>query len=346
MNDQKTIQTRIPGVDLVETIAMIMVVGYHCGLMPAIFSCCVPLFFMANGYLLLNKPLNLQKHIRKTGRLFLLTLFWGIFKVLLFMPIKGQRLSARQFIEVIAQLRSGWVNSLWFLMTLTAIYVLFPLLKQTFDNDEKSYLFFTGTVGVLTIGWKTLFQVSMVVMSLLRHTYKALPGTELIEHVNPISNLNAFGVLYFCLGGLLFRYQERILAVPATKRRRWAIGLMLVCCLFQEGINLFHYLTKYMVWDGVFDGYDMLFCLVNTICIFVLALDCRGEKTWVSLISANTFGIYILHEIPVYAYRRFRPEMGKMIYFWSALLPFVSFGFGLGMTLLLKKNRFTAKLFL
>ncbi len=84
MQDNKPLPARYDSIDLIECIAMLFVVMYHSTTVPydfnqsayecvnyfirAILSTCVPLFFFANGYLLINKKFDLKKHLKKNSK--------------------------------------------------------------------------------------------------------------------------------------------------------------------------------------------------------------------------------------------------------------------------------------
>lgn len=101
------VKKRIPWVDLMETIAMYLVVLYH-GTIYAenseldkclmyffrtIISTSVPIFFFVNGYLLFNRKFELKKHILKTIRLIVLTGIWAVITLGLLMVIKNEYLT-------------------------------------------------------------------------------------------------------------------------------------------------------------------------------------------------------------------------------------------------------------
>lgn len=87
--------------DLLKCIGIYMVCFYHFNTLnfdflqgniknyfyyfiKGIFSICVALFFMVNGALMLNKELNLKKHIKKILKLIILTYIWGSIQLLIY----------------------------------------------------------------------------------------------------------------------------------------------------------------------------------------------------------------------------------------------------------------------
>lgn len=81
--------------DAMKTMGIVFVVTFHvlsaAPLMPlespsallayilmAVFGCQVGLFFFVNGVLLLSRPFSLERHVRKTLNLVLLTIVWAL----------------------------------------------------------------------------------------------------------------------------------------------------------------------------------------------------------------------------------------------------------------------------
>ena len=95
-------QTRLYFIDLLESIAIFLVLAYHGTnyeysfledsgnvlfylryYFRTILSCCVPLFFFANGYLLLNRDFNIKKHIINIIKISVIKEFCGIIFLLI-----------------------------------------------------------------------------------------------------------------------------------------------------------------------------------------------------------------------------------------------------------------------
>ena len=81
--------------DAMKTIGIVFVVTFHAlsavPLMPldspsalltyilmAVFGCQVGLFFFVSGALLLSRPFSLERHVRKTLNLVMLTIVWAL----------------------------------------------------------------------------------------------------------------------------------------------------------------------------------------------------------------------------------------------------------------------------
>jgi hypothetical protein len=71
----------------------------------SIFSTCVPVFFFVNGFLLLNKPFDLKKHITKTIRILVISIIWQFITVFVLMMIRKEYFSIIEIVKIVATLR-------------------------------------------------------------------------------------------------------------------------------------------------------------------------------------------------------------------------------------------------
>lgn len=69
-----------------------------------ILATCVPLFFFANGFLLISKPLDIKAHILKCIRLIVLTGIWAVINLLLMMPIREEWFSLGLYAFIVMSL--------------------------------------------------------------------------------------------------------------------------------------------------------------------------------------------------------------------------------------------------
>ena len=305
---------RFSHIDLLESLAIFFVIIYHSAIysydilqdnsalnyflyfVNTILSTCVPLFFFANGYLLFNKPFDLRKHIKKTVRLFLLLFIWGLVLMPIYMTIAGEPLNIKIIVKSLLNLNISWgMNFFWFLGALFCIYLLFPALKALFDESEKSFLFFTVACAILTFGFVLGNQVLSVLSTLTHHNLEIF-GYSALTVFNPFRGSYGYSFVYFCVGGLIYKYEDRIRSVKKGKRNTVAIvGLLLSCvCLFLTGV----YYTRCVdgkLWDVVWKGYDTVFTFFNVLFIYILCLNVKNDNAFVRNISCNTLGIYFIH---------------------------------------------------
>lgn len=310
-------KNRLHHVDLLKSIAIWMVLVFHGTLYPnevtpgmplpqllrffsrTILSACVPLFFFVNGYLLLGRPMDLKKHTIKTGKLMAVTCFWILFLLAVLQyyfqePVDWQELKGNVW-----ELRAGWNNQLWYMGALMSVYLVFPLVKAAFDSNRACFYWFTAVMAWLAFGSK-LFDLSVTVFDLVvkEEFWMHQNNLPVFQMFDPFSYMPGMGLAYFCLGGTAWAMEERLLRIPARWRNLGATLGLLICCglLGVLGWRLSLYM-KNGLWDVVWNGYDTVFTVGNVLCLYVLSLNLKREIPLLRRISANTLGIYLVHDL-------------------------------------------------
>ena len=305
---------RINHIDLLETLAIFFVLIYHCTLYSfdfmengsvlnylryfsrAILSTCVPLFFFVNGYLLFNRPFDVKKHIRRVLKMILLMVTWGVLLVPIYMTIAGEPIVVKDIFKSILNMDTKWaMNHLWFFCTLVSMYILFPALKALFDKDKRCFCLLMTACFVFTFGFVLMNQI-LAIAGVLTRRWLGTINYYFIVSLSPFRGQFDYALVYFCVGGLAYTYEDRILAVSASKRNMIAVlGILISCCLlFATGV--FYTRMNNELWDIVWNGYDTVFTLCNVIFIYVLSLNYSKDFGFIRLISCNTLGIFFTHE--------------------------------------------------
>lgn len=305
---------RLIYIDLLESIAIFFVLLYHSRLYATdflsdssisnyisyfsttILSTCVPLFFFANGYLLFSKPFVLKKHIFKIIRIIVLTFVWAILLITSYMLISDTPISIKEMILHILNLDTDWnMDIFWYLGALICIYILFPLLKIAFDSNKKVFVFFTVACAILTFGFVLVNEILCFVGVVSHHSISI--NFPAITMFNPFRGSYGYSFVYFCTGGLMYFYKDKILSISKLKRNLFSIiGIFLSCiCLFLVGI--LYSKSQGKLWDAVWYGYDTIFTFMNTIFIFILCLNYKKDNKFIRTISCNTLGIYFIHSL-------------------------------------------------
>ncbi len=317
---------RFPHIDLIETIAIIFVVFVHSPLyqldfldtdinkhcvnlyycryfIRTIFSTCVPLFFFANGYLLFSKPYNSAKHFKRTTRIVLLPIF-GLILHPIYMVIAGQKIDWKLIIIDWLNLTTEWtMNVFWFAGALACVYFLFPALKSLYDNDNKVFVkliivIFTGTFGI-----KLCNILLFLINNIIGFPVDSV-NYPIIEMYIPFRPYG-YSFVFFCLGGIAYRYEDTIRIISKTKRNVFAYISMFTACLLLFGIGVL--LSDFIGsrWDVVWEGYDTIPTLVNVIAIYLFSLNYTSNNKIIEFISKNTLGIYLLHYLVIRLTRPF-----------------------------------------
>ena len=105
----------------------------------------VPLFVTVNGFLIINKRLDLRKHIKKIMKILLIIFIWSLIYIIIFS--KGN-ISAKEIIHNIltVDINNEYSGILWFLQNLITLYLLYPILNIVHDNNKKVYNYFYGVL--------------------------------------------------------------------------------------------------------------------------------------------------------------------------------------------------------
>lgn len=329
---------RIEYIDVIETLAIFLVVWCHritslgVGYVTNItlqFSTtiAVPLFFMANGCLLLNEKINLKKHLKKTlmlavsvvsWKLLLLGLCWaenpnsfaGINKVLIFNYLTGDSNLWDPYYVPAAHF--------WFMYALIGIYLLYPLIKLAYDNNKKIYHY------IMILLFLFVFVHTDINESLkIIETKRSLPAITFDTFHNSFYPFGAGGsyLLFFMLGPILHEhfYNRKI---EKNKKLELLIGIflgfsiLLIEKYFQQG-------SLNGPWTRLNGDYQRIGTLLMSVCAYALAASIYWAplnklNKFFKFISLRTMNIYAIHmwiltEFDYHFFSRF-PMSGFVVY--------------------------------
>lgn len=324
MDPIQTTKPRDYSLDILKIIAIFMVCLYHYPLNNISFghldsfsfenfintllfmtnAVCIPLFFMVNGALLLNKPVKIKSHLKKCGILLISHYVFRTLTILLigaFNCVDFSSIDALQWIKAIFLFESFpgvEYNHFWFIPTLISIYFIYPFINLIFFNEDKnthSYIFcflfillcFMLIGGDFVYIQKCLFN-------------KVIISTNNIQNLNPFELSKSGYLFYFILGGVILKYKDKL------KTFKWQylvlifiIGLSILFCYW-------HF--QYTTWDYVFNAYNLMPTILMTTALFLICLKIPNEKIAnnkilshsISLVGSNTISIYYTHWILCY----------------------------------------------
>lgn len=270
----------------------------------SLLSTCVPIFFFCNGFLLFNKPICLKIHICKTLRMVILTVLWAAISLILIMLIEKTEWSFNTFLNDLWNMKFLWTNQLWFICALVCIYLIFPLLKIAFDTHKNIFLYFTSMCAIFTFGNKFLIMVISIFYYLFRDSAINV-DINLFHQFNPFRGIRGYSFVYFCVGGLIGLWHDKILCYMKRKKlliNTLAIIILLISCMSLTCWGIFYSTIQSNLHDIVWNGYDTIFTFINVISIYFLSLNYHPKADFFSsklirLISNNTIGIFFMHYI-------------------------------------------------
>ena len=353
----KPAKKKIPSLDLMKFMGILIVVYYHCRLVvgsdyignPTILTDrspdqlffyglltligpCVPFFFLVNGYLLFDHSLDLKKHIKKTLHFVVITLFWSVLTLgLTIWESPWGEFSWGYVIKHGLLIDTEWLYHLWFMGAMVILYIFFPMMKSAWDHNRKALYWFVGVCFVVVFGGKALNMAYNVYSWFRYHVTYYEPRYNFFSIFNPFVGYDGYIFVYFVLGAVLREYQE----IFTEFMKPWiCIAGIIVTTAALYLYGYFMTLSTGYVWQsGDQVGNDVIFSLVRLLCIFGLASRYKGTgklSRFINYISANTMGIYLIHyPIRNLTVRYFRmwvhiPGYALKTLVYSVLLFFVS----------------------
>jgi len=285
--------TRWGGVNLLSKIFEPVLAQKFNYFINTFISCCVPIFFAVNGALLLNKPLNLKKHVKKTIKIIILIYFWSAITLLLQMPALG-KLSLKDYFTYIFSSLLGYNNHLWFLTQIVMIYIMFPLFKYLFDKSKK-YYFALMCLGIFfTLGYSIVDSFCIITGFEIMHIFNYIRNTYL-----PIfDSYYSFALVYFMVGGFI-QYKYKFIREKINVKKLYKIIFNISMVVIIIGMMVFSYFygKARNVGDNVWCGYSYSSSFIIVCCLMLMGIvnDNQKHTKAISIISNQTMGIYLLH---------------------------------------------------
>lgn len=315
MQIENTIR-RIVYYDFLKLIAAIMVVFYHLGIIDMAYSqnelyipninriimnlcqVSVPLFFMVNGAILLNRDMTTKTMIKKSIKMLIIYIFWSkiIGGILNVINLSSENISINSIFR--CMVISDY--SLWFLRTLSILYIIYPFIKWLYNNRNKLYL------AILLIGlfiFPFLYNYLIIVFKILKITLynlDSLPRTGVFT---------LYSILYFIAGGLLANYLRLKKDSNAIKKNNIVFASLFIIGIIlstTEGIILTN-IDKSM-FDGVNSSFATIGAMFMSFGVFYFASrieidDNKLSNKVITFFGNNAIGIYIFHLPYIYIFR-------------------------------------------
>ena len=316
-------KNRINFFDFLKTISMFLVCFYHFKLMDFHFvedqayfmnidyliycvsSIAVPIFFMVNGALLLNRNYNYESYIKKAIKLYILLIIWKCINVVA--AIYVRKITGYTMFSFISLLFSNNfpnvdLTYLWFIHALIAIYLIAPILKYLYDNNQKLFNHVLIVISCFSFG----FVLLNIILQFIEWHFRLKSGSISyidLTYSNPFG-VYAYAILYFALGGITYK---NLLENSLQKIKSYMLILSFLInwvALALWGIT-FSNIGNY-VYDAVFNGYQTPMTAVMAASIFILFSRVKIQNKFIlktsELISNNCFGIYLVHWVLGYIY--------------------------------------------
>ena len=295
---EKVTNERIISLDIIKILAAFMVIIYHFRAMdfgfvenqfyfPNLNKLClgfcamsVPLFFMVNGKLMLDKESKFRYFLLKSIKVLGLYIFW-----MFFMKFIASILFKVDIIET----SSSVTLHLWFLRTLSILYFLCFFLKKFYNNK---ILF--GIICVLLIIFPFGYNYFLIVCK-----YNHIP---FFERMDRTGFFTMYSILYYFAGKFLFDICYKLHNMKLYR-------------FFEIGSIVFGWIllnAEVVLWTNLnnklFDGVNASFPTLGTLfmALGTFSLLCRIKnvknirvKKIICFLSGNIMGVYLLHPIVI-----------------------------------------------
>ena len=305
---------RYDGIDLLKCIAILMVIALHVPLLHfymngvegsvfrkvqfalRIIMQPVPYFVAINGFLMLKKrSFDLKAHIRKTLTMILLFFIWASILVVLARVIAGEGLTLKQFCIYVFETGDGtgnYAGVLWFMEGLISVYLIYPLLWKSYQEDFQSFRFFFVALSILVLGVSCL--------EMIRNAIHFDMDTEVLDQFIGLcrrfrTEIGGWFLFYFCLGGMISHDLDGFL-----KKRNVMILTGLAAWAVSYAFAYYMSARQGSMYDPSFN-YESVFTAAFIVSMFALALPYQASGRPLSKlllgIGRNTFGVFVIHKI-------------------------------------------------
>lgn len=277
-------------------------------------SSCVPLFFMVNGALLLNRDrFDSKKHYKGLLHMFLQYYVWYALTIVILGILfrydflaqgKAHLLNIFLFHMPVSEVPA---THLWFIPALCCFYVIYPFFRSLFaqektdPNARMGLIVFMGMIYVFDFLFQDFDNFKIASDHLRSFATYALDGFyPFIGHMGTL-------MFYFLLGGIFHRYRDKTAKIPAI--------LCVLMILVGLGLSYATVCVKYaheIYYDPVFEGFGTHGTLLCTAGTFLLAgkvnykfLEKVKLLPLIHAVGDNTMSIYYTHWILGYIIAEF-----------------------------------------
>jgi surface polysaccharide O-acyltransferase-like enzyme len=242
----------------------------------------VPVFFMVNGNLLLNKSnINYNYVFRKIVNIILVVFSWNM--LIFFGKLIINKKITNPFVNTASNLiQKGYFWQFWFFGSLIIIYLLLPMLYKYFKNIKSAII-----ITVILI----IISLAIDLLSIIRSVH----GSSIIQvHVIQTFRLWTW-FAYYLLGGLLGKKEIKEYIIRHINiSLNWTIFIISLITISIYQFNMrFIYNNSHAEFF-----YDNILTFIYILSLFILIYRQNFEKyksKIVNLLSNNIMGIYIIH---------------------------------------------------
>ncbi|MEG0176091.1 acyltransferase [Anaerorhabdus sp.] len=323
-------------IDLIKIIASFAVICLHLIDIPSnkvdqwvyyLSGCAIPLLLMVNGYLLLNKDkITFKRQSLKSLKMLGVVFLWCLIYSCINYFTTGSWVNPIQTV-VLGLMQKGNMWQFWFIGTLILIHLFLPLLHRIFIHPKTAFL-------IIVLCFLICFGIDIINV-----LFVAVDKPLIQSYVPQTFRLwNHFA--YFFLGGFLGKPEIKEIIKSEIKIWKHLIFLIVITIAvvnYEMFMGVNYYGTTYA--EFFYDNAFVMIWIV-TLFSFLNRLDIKnnGISKFVSYISVNTFGVYVMH---VYLMSIMQLIFDYKNQQFTLLLPFVIFVIAQVISSILRMNKAT-----
>ena len=315
--------SRNKSLDLLKCFAMLMVVSLHVQVWNVWFSMGeinvrnafqyffrlgsegVPIFLMVNGYLMLDKKMDLKKSVLKVLKLSVLLIVWA-FIISFLCRLGTGTLSLVSVIKYVLDLSvaSKHIGVLWYLQALIALYLLYPLLVIIRSESKALFNYLFIVVCFFSVGINLLKLLIDLIYSFgaTPELYKVI---VFLQRLNPFSN--GIFLFYFMMGAFVKDYHNRLLEkkqlVILAGVFSWVLAFI-IGMIISWNNNLLY--SPSFIYSNISMVFMLMAIYVMCSLVYSIKIFKIDAVFWkiIESIGRNTLGIYLVHNIVIYYINR------------------------------------------
>lgn len=255
----------------------------------------VPTFLLINGYLIINKKFNIRQHIKKILHIIAMIFIWGGITIVLLKLITQETLDLKSITQLVFLPKQGnpYTNPLWFLEFLTAVYIIYPILKYVYDANIKIYYYIFAVVVFFAFGDNILQFLAFLFGShpFISSLFQNIAAS--IRQFNPFGFDCTIYLLYFMAGTCL----NKISVSKKFAHLTLLIGIISHVTLF----TIVSMLNSYEIINTGIGNLNSLSMFIIVVSLYYASIDFQTKHRFsnkiIRTIGDNTMGIYLIHPI-------------------------------------------------
>ena len=245
----------------------------------------IPLFFMVNGYLQLNKIKDYKYAMKKIFKIFLVCIIWNIPIIIIKLVFDGEKLNiiSNVFLNYI---QKGYFWQFWFLGALILIYIFLPLFQKLFNRTDKYKIF---TIVLIIVS-------SLVdIFNIINNNFF---GNDIIKNSVPQVFRIWTWITYFFIGGLIKKDDT---LKKLNNKKLFTITFILLFITVLYAYNLSNILYSSLYAENLYDNFIVI---VTTFFIFNCFSRIHISNKLITDIGTLNMGVYIIHPtiIKIFSY--------------------------------------------